>query len=204
MQPCLSSWVFCLFVVVVLLAEFISALPSFIPGYFLIFFFFFFFFFSCCKHWCFQEAFVDLFVSLSTFVLWWHPVHVFVCVCMPPALRALCCCCLILHSRACCNNRHSAHVWWIVNSFFFFCIFRAVPAAYGCSQSRGWIRAIVAGLRHSYSSAYIHHSIWQHQIPNPLSKARGWTCIVMGTSWVCYCWATTGTLKWNILIGGRF
>ena len=30
----------------------------------------------------------------------------------------------------------------------------------------------------------LHHSSWQHQIPNPLSKARDRTCVLMDTSWV--------------------
>ena len=39
----------------------------------------------------------------------------------------------------------------------------------------------------------LHHSSRQCRILNPLSKARDWTPILMGTGWVCYCWATTGT-----------
>ena len=50
----------------------------------------------------------------------------------------------------------------------------------------------------------LHHSSWQcqilnplskarDQILNPLSKARDQICVLMGTSWVCYCWATMGT-----------
>ena len=39
--------------------------------------------------------------------------------------------------------------------FFFlsFCPFRATPVAYGGSQARGLIRAIVAGLHHRHSNA---------------------------------------------------
>ena len=39
----------------------------------------------------------------------------------------------------------------------------------------------------------LHHSSWQLQIINPLSKARGQTCILMDTCRDCYCWATIGT-----------
>ena len=39
----------------------------------------------------------------------------------------------------------------------------------------------------------LHHSTWQRQILNPLSEARDWTHILMGTSQICYCWATVGT-----------
>ena len=41
---------------------------------------------------------------------------------------------------------------YFVGTFFFF-LFRAVPAVYGGSQSRGWIRAAAAGLHHSSSHA---------------------------------------------------
>ena len=40
---------------------------------------------------------------------------------------------------------------------------------------------------------HLHHSSWQCQILNPLSEARDQTCVFMDTSWVHYCWATTGT-----------
>ena len=63
-----------------------------------------------------------------------------------------------------------------LRSFFFSAFFRAAPAAYGISQSRGRIRAAAAGL---------HHSSRQHQILNPLSKARDRTCILMDPSQVC-------------------
>ena len=33
----------------------------------------------------------------------------------------------------------------------------------------------------------LHHSPQQHRIPNPLTKARDRTHILMDTSWVCYC-----------------
>ena len=40
---------------------------------------------------------------------------------------------------------------WPLPLFFFFCPFRATPAAYGGSQSRGLIRAVAAV--HSHSNA---------------------------------------------------
>ena len=39
----------------------------------------------------------------------------------------------------------------------------------------------------------LHCSSQQHWILNSLSKARDWTCILMDTSQVRYCWATMGT-----------
>ena len=35
----------------------------------------------------------------------------------------------------------------------------------------------------------------QHQILNPLSKARDQTCVLMDTSQICFQWAMTGTLR---------
>ena len=39
----------------------------------------------------------------------------------------------------------------------------------------------------------LHHSSWQHQIFNPMSQARGQTCILINISRVHYCWATVRT-----------
>ena len=40
----------------------------------------------------------------------------------------------------------------------------------------------------------LYFTSWQRRILNPLREAGNWTLILMGTSWVCYHWATTGTL----------
>ena len=53
----------------------------------------------------------------------------------------------------------------------------------------------------------LHHSSWQHQIPNPLCKARDQTCNLRDTSWVHYCWATMGTPRnatSKLLLGSNF
>ena len=49
----------------------------------------------------------------------------------------------------------------------------------------------------------LHHTSWNHQILNPLSEDRGWTCILMDASWAHYHWATTGipTLDFFIAAG---
>ena len=73
-------------------------------------------------------------------------------------------------------------------AILFFCLFRAAPVAYGGSQARGWIRAVAAGLWHSHSIAgselclNLYHRSRQHQILNPLSKAKHQTCILMDAS----------------------
>ena len=85
--------------------------------------------------------------------------------------------------------------------FFVFCFlfFRAAGVAYGNSQVRGQIGAPAANLYHSHSVpdlsgvCNLHCSSWPHCIPNPLSEARDPTCILMDTSQVHFCWATTGT-----------
>ena len=71
----------------------------------------------------------------------------------------------------------------------FFFLFRTLsPVAYGSSQARDQIRATAAGLGQSHSDTrskpHLHRSLHQCWIPNPLSKARDQTCILMDTSWV--------------------
>ena len=46
----------------------------------------------------------------------------------------------------------------------------------------------------------LHHTSWQHQLPDPLSKTRDWTHTLMDISRVCYCWVTVGT-PWNFWKG---
>ena len=69
------------------------------------------------------------------------------------------------------------------NLFFFFLIFLATPEAQGSYQARGPVTAIAIGLHHNHSHIHtgsdwsyicdLHHSSWQHQILNPLSKVQG-------------------------------
>ena len=49
----------------------------------------------------------------------------------------------------------------------------------------------------------LHQSSQQCQIPNPLSRARDRTHVLLDTSWVCYCGATTGTPPFFILKSAR-
>ena len=93
----------------------------------------------------------------------------------------------------------------LYSDFFFFCLFRAKTLAYGGSQARGWIRATATGLHRSHSSARSEsHLQLIPQLPatwilNPLNEARAWTCVFMGPSHICFCWATMGTpiLRFN-------
>ena len=81
--------------------------------------------------------------------------------------------------------------------FFFFLLFRAAPAAYGCSQARSQIgatatRAIAMPNRNRICNLY--HSSQQHRVLNLLSEAWDQIRVLMDTSWVCYRRATSGPL----------
>ena len=84
--------------------------------------------------------------------------------------------------------------------FTFSFLFRAAPAAYRAFQARGGIRAAAASLATATAMqdpshiCDLHHSSWQCWILNPLSKVRDQTHVLMVTSQVCFCCATTGTL----------
>ena len=45
----------------------------------------------------------------------------------------------------------------------------------------------------------LYHSSWQCQIPDPLSEAKDGTCILMGTSQICFCCTMTGTSIFTFL-----
>ena len=46
---------------------------------------------------------------------------------------------------------HNTTVFGETTFFFFFCLFRAAPAAYGGSQTRGPVGAVAASTHHSHS-----------------------------------------------------
>ena len=90
-------------------------------------------------------------------------------------------------------------------SVLFICLLtylRAAPVAYGSSWARGWIRAVGAGLCHNYSHSTVGSKLCLWPTPqflalpdlNPLIKTRDQTRVLMGTSTVCYYWATMGIL----------
>ena len=84
---------------------------------------------------------------------------------------------------------------------FVLLFFRAGPEAYGSSQARGRMElqppAYTTATASPYPShiCYLHHSSWQCRILNPLCEARDRTWVLMGTSQIHFCWATTGTPK---------
>ena len=83
--------------------------------------------------------------------------------------------------------------------FFFFFLFRAAPAGHGSS----WLGVKSELQQPAYSTATampepsrvcdLHHSSWQCQSLNPLSKARDWTHVLMDTSL-----AVTAEPQWEL------
>ena len=79
--------------------------------------------------------------------------------------------------------------------FFFFCflLFRATPVAHESLQARGQIRASVAGLCHSHSSAGSKPclqptpQLMARPDPQPMSKVRDRTQVFLDASRVHYC-----------------
>ena len=75
---------------------------------------------------------------------------------------------------------------------FFKFYFRATPMAYGSSQARVPVGAVAATLCIATATTDLnlvcdlHHSSWQCQILNPLSKAREQTHVLMDPSQVHY------------------
>ena len=80
-------------------------------------------------------------------------------------------------------------------SLSFFFLFRATPVAYGSFWTRDWIGAHATDIEMLDPSCIcdLHYSSLWCQILNPLSGARGWTGILMDTSWVHYRWTTMET-----------
>ena len=61
-------------------------------------------------------------------------------------------------------------------------------ARLGVESELQWLAfATAAGTQDLSHTCDLHQSSWQRQILNPLSQARDQTCILMDTSWVCYC-----------------
>ena len=82
---------------------------------------------------------------------------------------------------------------------FIYLIFLGPHPWHMSSQARGQIGAVASGLARATAMpdlsciCELHHSSQQHQILNPLSRARDRTHILMDASQVHYHWATMGT-----------
>ena len=73
--------------------------------------------------------------------------------------------------------------------------------ANGSAQTRGCFGATAAGHTTATATATwdpscvcnLYHSSQQRRIPNPQTKTRDRTCILMGTSWICFHCTIMGT-----------
>ena len=125
-----------------------------------------------------------------------------VLICMEPAWQGPAHLPLEVHSFA---DLYINHVFQFLFSFLSlsFCLLRAVPTTH--EVPRLGVKSELQLLAYATATATqdpsrvcnLHHSLWQCPILNPLIKARDRTRILMGTSWVHYCWATMGILSFN-------
>ena len=82
---------------------------------------------------------------------------------------------------------------------FFFWLLRAASEAYGGSQARSPSELQLPAYTTATSTQdpshvyHLHHSSRQCQISDPLSKARGQTCVLMDTSQIPFHYTTMGT-----------
>ena len=92
------------------------------------------------------------------------------------------------------------HIYYFI-FYFFSCFLR--PHSQHMEVPRLQVKLVLQLPSHRTATAMqdpscvcnLHMNVdsWQCWIINLLSGARGWTCILMNTSLVCYCWAMTGT-----------
>ena len=91
------------------------------------------------------------------------------------------------------------YVFIFIYLFIYFCLFRAAPTAYGGSQARGLIGAVVAGLYHSCSNMGSElHLLPTPQLtampdPKPMEQGQDRSCNLMVPSRIHFCCAIMGT-----------
>ena len=82
---------------------------------------------------------------------------------------------------------------WFLHEFFFFCLFRAIPAAYGSSQARDQIRAVVIGQIWAASATYTaapgNARSLIHWMKPGIESASSRTLV----------WLITAELQWELL-----
>ena len=83
--------------------------------------------------------------------------------------------------------------------FFFYLRHMEVPRLGGKSELSLLAYTTVTAMPDLSCICDLHHSSWQCQILNALSKARDRTHILMDTGQVRYCWGTTGILVFDFL-----
>ena len=96
----------------------------------------------------------------------------------------------ILHKLSLCNDRMAVGNSQ-PTSFLFVCLFLG-PHPWHMEVPRLEVKSELQPLAYAIATATpdpshlceLHHSLWQHQILNPLSEVRDWTHILMDVSWV--------------------
>jgi len=111
-----------------------------------------------------------------------HILHIFSCNLLYRSKYHDICSILCLKDLSTSILFQSIHSPFFLSFFFFFlsffCLFRAPPMAHGGCKARDRIGAVAAGLPTATAMpdpshiCDLHHSSWQCQILNPLSKAR--------------------------------
>ena len=79
--------------------------------------------------------------------------------------------------------------------FFFFFFFCPLFLPFAVLMLQLPVYAAATATRDLSCICDLHHSAWQCQIFNPLSKIRDGTYNLMVPSWICFQCATTGTPK---------
>ena len=77
------------------------------------------------------------------------------------------------------------------NKFFFFCFSGPHPQHMEVPRlgikSELQLQAYTTATQDPSHICDLYRSSWQHQVYNPLSAARDRTCILVDTSWICFC-----------------
>ena len=98
-----------------------------------------------------------------------------------------------------CSNLSACLCLVLEALFFFFCFLELhlrhmeVPRLEVKKELQLPAYVIATTMQDPRCICHVHHSSQQCQIPNPLSKARDQTQILMDSSWICFCCTTTGT-----------
>ena len=89
-------------------------------------------------------------------------------------------------------------------SYFFFFFFFLCTQAYGGPQASGQIGAVAAGHSHSQVRSKLClvtlPPLGAMPLLNPLSEAKDRTCILMDAGQICFCWATTETIRFLLSV----
>ena len=104
---------------------------------------------------------------------------------------------LAQQSRWLCQQwvHNCGHMWsttyLLTPLFFFFCLFRVAPRLGVIPEIQMPAYATAIATPDPSRICDLYHHSRQHWILNPLSRTRDWTRVLIDTTQVHYCWATT-------------